>query len=284
MRILFFFAMLALLSCTPIATTNESSQGNADKSNTSKLDAPITPLKTLDGSAWRIVSINGIEASSFNSREPVILEFANGNAVGSSGCNSYGGLYLQIGDKLFFGRSIGTEMGCPGEQEATLYRLLSGPVDMRLNSDGRLHLSKGGDKAVLVRQEKCISCEQSAPPVLPLSGPAWQIVAINGATPIDYNIFKNAANYNVQFVNDSFQFRAGCNTTRGSYRREGNQLFTSMGVNTIMGCAPELHAQDRLITAIFAANPILVIGPNMDMLLASEAGMIELQGPPSQKK
>jgi heat shock protein HslJ len=212
------------------------------------------------------------------------LELAKGNAGGSSGCNSYGGLYLQIGAKLFFGRIMSTEMGCLGTQESTLYRLLSGPVDTNFDPDGKLHLSKDSDKAILVRSDKCISCGRPAMPIPAINGPEWQIVAINGATPVDFDVFKNASNYVVKFGDDSFQFRAGCNYVGGIFRRDGNQLFTTMGPSTLIGCSTELHAQDQLMGGIFAANPILVAGANMDMLLASEAGMIELQGPPSQRK
>jgi heat shock protein HslJ len=278
------FAMLVLLGCAPIATTDNNSKVAAVDGAAPKFGAPIAALKTLEESAWRIESINGIAASSFNSRAPVTFEFASGKAGGSSGCNSFGGLYLQIGAKLFFGRIMSTEMGCPGTQEATLYRLLSGPVDTNFDPVGKLHLSKDSDKAILIRSEKCVSCEQSATPMPQLDGPEWQIIAVNGATPVDYNALTNNDNYVVKFANDSFQFRAGCNTTRGTYRREGAQLFTTIGVGTLVGCSPELHTQDQLMVAIFAANPILVAGPNMDILLASEAGMIELQGPPSQKK
>jgi heat shock protein HslJ len=289
MRIIFAFAMLVLLGCTPIATADKNVpetavDSDAPKLDAPKLDAPILPLKSFEGSAWSIKSINGISTNNINLPAPATLEFANGNAVGSSGCNSYGGLYLQIGTKLFFGRSISTEVGCPGDQEKTLYRLLSGQVDSKFASDGKLYLTKGDDRAVLVRTEKCITCGEPAISAPVLSGPKWQIQAINGAIPFGLNVFKNTANYAVQFGDDSFQFRAGCNTTRASYRSEGNQLFTNIGVSTVIGCSPELRAQDRLITAIFAANPILVFGPNMDMLLASEAGMVELQGPPSQRK
>jgi heat shock protein HslJ len=161
MRYLFAFAMFAVLGCTPIATTDKNALEPAVDSAASKPDAAIVPLKTLEGSAWRVESINGIAAKSFNSREPVTVEFANGNAGGSSGCNSYGGLYLQIDDKLFLGRIITTEMGCPGTTEATLYRLLSGPVDTSFTSDGRLHLANGSDKAILARSESCVSCGRS---------------------------------------------------------------------------------------------------------------------------
>jgi heat shock protein HslJ len=284
MRYLFAFAMFAVLGCTPIATTDKNALEPAVDSAASKPDAAIVPLKTLEGSAWRVESINGIAAKSFNSREPVTVEFANGNAGGSSGCNSYGGLYLQIDDKLFLGRIITTEMGCPGTTEATLYRLLSGPVDTSFTSDGRLHLANGSDKAILARSESCVSCGRSGVLVTPPNGGDWQIVAINGAAPVGLNAFKNSENYIVHFADDGFQFSAGCNLTRGTHRREGNRLFTNIGPSTIMACSPELHEQDRLMSAIFAGNPVLVLGPNMDMLLASEAGMVELQGPPSRRK
>ncbi len=192
MRYLSAFAMFALLGCTPIATTDKNARDPVVHGAAPKMGAAIVPFKTLNGSAWRVESINGIAAKSFNSREPVTVEFASGNARGSSGCNSYGGLYLQIDDKLFFGRIISTEMGCPGTTEATLYRLLSGPVDTGFTSDGKLHLAKGSDKAILVRSEKCITCGEPAISVPTLSGPKWQIVAINGATPVGLNVFKNS--------------------------------------------------------------------------------------------
>lgn len=245
----------------------------------------------LDRTAWQIVSVNGVSTEAVledsRARRNARIEFASGNANGSSGCNFFGGLYAQIGRKLYFGRSISTAMGCGGaigRQEKALNSLLSGEANARLDRNGQLHLANGAQQAVLERDKNCISCGSAGQPEVRLVGPVWNIEAINGQQPFGRDVVKNEGDYFLRFSKDELQYRVGCNTFGSGYRIDANRLIALSGTGTEIGCTPELLEQDNLVGRILSENPVIVHGHNMDMLLASKAGMIELQGPPDQRK
>ncbi len=283
----FIAATLSLAACQKVAIISDSNKNiqveNPISSKTSDMQSNI-PL--LDQTAWEIVSVNGI-ATEGVAPNKARIEFAKGNAVGSSGCNSFGGLYAQIGSKLYFGRSISTEMGCGGAlgiQEKALYSLLTGITEAQVDKEGRILVTKGTQKVVLQRDKNCTSCASAVQPVVNLVGPAWKIQTINGKQPIGLNVFKNENDYMLKLTADVYQLRVGCNYVSGSYQKDGNRLVTQSGVSTLIGCPPGLAEQEQLVGLILSENPIIVHGFNMDMMLASKSGMLELQGPPDQRK
>ena len=280
-------AILSLSSCQKVAIISDTDQNTpAEKPTNSQVaDAPPV-IPQLDQTAWEIVSVNGI-ATEGVAPNKARIEFAKGNAVGSSGCNSFGGLYAQIGTKLYFGRSISTEMGCSGAlgtQEKALYSLLTGITEAQVDKEGRILVTSGTQKAMLKRDKNCTSCASAGQPVVNLVGPVWKIQTINGKQPIGLNIFKNENDYVLKFTADVYQLRVGCNYVSGSYQKDGNRLVTQSGVSTIIGCPPGLAEQEQLVGRILSEKPVIVHGFNMDMMLASKAGMLELQGPPDQRK
>ena len=285
-------ALLLSSACQPPVDMSDDNQKAEPSVSTGVIPkAPNLAVFKIDKTAWHVISVNDRATQATKDDDGVLLkpkiEFASGNASGFSGCNSFGGLYSQIDGKLYFGRSISTEQGCSdalGMQENALYALLAGEVDARVDAQGHLFLKRGTQKAVLERAKDCVSCKSAWQPKVNLVGPVWNIEAINGQNPTGRDVFKNENNYMLKFTANSFQFRVGCNTISGSYRLEVNRLITSSGVATEIGCSPELLAQDQLVSRILSENPSVVHGHNMDMMLTSKAGMIELQGPPDQRK
>lgn len=59
----------------------------------------------------------------------------------------------------------------------------------------------------------------------------------------------------VGFGEDSITFSAGCNTHRGDYRLEGVELQVSDVGSTLLGCEPDLTAQDNWIRSFFLESP-----------------------------
>ncbi len=280
-------AILSLSSCQKVAIISDTDQNTPAEKPTNSQVADARPvIPQLDQTAWEIVSVNGI-ATEGVAPNKARIEFAKGNAVGSSGCNSFGGLYAQIGTKLYFGRSISTEMGCSGAvgtQEKALYSLLTGTTEAQVDKEGRILVTSGTQKAVLQRDKNCTSCASAGQPMVNLVGPVWKIQTINGKQPIGLNVFKNENDYVLKLTADVYQLRVGCNTISGSYQKDENRLVTQSGVSTIIGCPPGLAEQEQLVGRILSENPVIVHGFNMDMMLASKAGMLELQGPPDQRK
>jgi len=102
-------------------------------------------IETVDGHAIR----GGRQAS---------VSFADGRISGNGGCNGFGGSYRFARGTLTAGPLISTKMACLGPvmlEEQAIFQLLGQPLGVRSNRDGKLVLSAGGARTmVLVRAER----------------------------------------------------------------------------------------------------------------------------------
>ncbi len=78
---------------------------------------------SLDGTSWVLTAFN--KNRPLDGREPTI-SFEDGQASGTTGCNSYGGGYQLKGDQLSFDAMFMTEMFCEdvADQESVYLELL----------------------------------------------------------------------------------------------------------------------------------------------------------------
>ena len=109
-------------------------------------------VAALDGSAWRIVSVDGMPAAT---ARPTSIRFSNGRVEGNAGCNGFGGAYRQAGVRLETTRIISTKMACVGPGmaiEGKVFTILSGPSQLAYNRDGTLTISGGGSRMTLARK------------------------------------------------------------------------------------------------------------------------------------
>ncbi len=100
----------------------------------------------LAGTSWRLIAIDD---SPVTPGRPITASFADGQVSGSSGCNSYGGVYTVRGDRLTTSDLSTTLMACPEpgvmDQEAAYVSILSSAQTFTL-SDGQLLITgAGGD-------------------------------------------------------------------------------------------------------------------------------------------
>jgi heat shock protein HslJ len=113
----------------------------------------LTPEPTsaadLAGTSWAVVSIGG--APVVEGSGPHLTFGADGNASGSTGCNSMSGSYTTDGAALTLGPMATTRMACEENlmaQEAAVLQALTGVSGWEIDSDGLLHLT-GGTELVL---------------------------------------------------------------------------------------------------------------------------------------
>jgi heat shock protein HslJ len=110
------------------------------------------PADPLDGSAWRVVSLDGSDFS-FAVPEGAYLAYADGRVAVSTGCNS-GSAEVEITeDTITFGPMALTRMACVGDVmafETALVQLFGGPLEYTLESD-ELTLSNGESTLTLQR-------------------------------------------------------------------------------------------------------------------------------------
>ena len=106
----------------------------------------------LDGSEWSLVKLQGANLLPGTN---ITVSFAEGNAGGFAGCNSYGGPYEAAGDgALSVSMLSATLMACLEpegvmEQESAYLAALQEAAAYRVTG-GRLEIEDGGGKVLLV--------------------------------------------------------------------------------------------------------------------------------------
>jgi uncharacterized membrane protein len=109
-------------------------------------------VAALEGSAWRIVSVDGMRA---DTARPTSIHFSNGRVEGNAGCNSFGGTYRQAGIRLETTRIISTKMACVGPGmaiEGKVFSILTGSSQLIYNRDATLTITSGGSRMTLARK------------------------------------------------------------------------------------------------------------------------------------
>ncbi len=134
--------VLAGLTILVVAACDSTGSGsNATPEPTSAAD--------LAGTSWTLVSVGGtpvVEGSG-----PHLTFGADGNASGSTGCNSMSGNYATDGAALTFGPLMTTRMACEADlmvQETAVLEALEAVSGWEIDADGLLHLT-GGTELVL---------------------------------------------------------------------------------------------------------------------------------------
>jgi heat shock protein HslJ len=184
------------------------------------------PMEDMEGSEWILSSING--------QAPVqgtfiTLQFKDGIAGGTSGCNSYGGQYSIEGNRLTISEIASTLMACVEpegvmEQEQAYLQALTeltgtpgAPV--RISGD-QLELSNSAGQPVMSYTRK----QQFDMDPAELVGTAWQLENVDGQKPAwEMTLVMVSA--------DRFSGFAGCRHMVGTYSAEGDNIrFTSMAM------------------------------------------------------
>ena len=79
----------------------------------------------------------------------------------------------------------------------------------------------------------------------------------------------------LRFEAGELSVRAGCNNMGGAYSIDGERLVLDEVFQTMMGCAPELHAQDDFVIDVLTARPTLTVGADT-LTVATATVTIEL--------
>jgi heat shock protein HslJ len=112
---------------------------------------PTPAVLELEGTSWVLETLNGAALVPVSE---ITLQFEEGNASGSAGCNSYGGAYTTSDGQLSIPEIIRTEMACLEpegvmEQEDAYLAVLQSAATYR-SVDDRLQIENDAGEAVLV--------------------------------------------------------------------------------------------------------------------------------------
>ena len=119
-------------------------------------DPIVAPARVpvIDGK-WLIETVAG---HAIRGGRQAVISFADGRISGNSGCNGFGGSYRFARGTLTAGPLISTKMACAGPvmlEEQAIFQLLGRPLSVSSNRNGKLVLSAGGARTmVLVRAER----------------------------------------------------------------------------------------------------------------------------------
>jgi len=253
------YTLVKIVSKTP-APTEAANNGATESGN-------------LEGVTWQAVSLRNAEGKMIDilADAPISLEFADGKAVGSAGCNRYFTAYEADGNTLAIDDKIGsTMMACPQPvmaQEQAYLKLLPQAVTFEI-SDGSLTLSDADGKTLLTFAAPAIATAPVAE--AKLVGPVWQWQGVQMANDTETAV-ADPASYTIQFSEDgSVAVKADCKQTAGNFTDENGSLRIELGPTTLTICSDNSLSDEFLKelsfagTYVFDDNGNLVINMQMD--------------------
>jgi heat shock protein HslJ len=276
--------ILGLAACAPSDETATNDRRARAAESVDSADAD------LDGTAWSLVTLDDRPAVSIGSdvdpRPAPGIEFVNGHGGGFSGCNAYGGPYIQARTTVRFGFVVANQMGCGGEvgeQEEALFDLLHGGVRVVRRGDA-LTLSGNGHIAEFAPGSECISCGTIDPVDRDLSGTYWRIRSVDQESTPAFWSDDSAASY-VRFGPGTLAMTLGCKVYRGQYEQSPRALAIGGLASTEKSCADEADSLESRVAAILAADPRITFSHNHDAVVGGEAGafVMELWPLPQEK-
>ena len=198
---------------------------------------PAGPSVSLKNTSWVVTEIQG--TPTITDLRPSMEFGAAGEVGGNGSCNPYSGTYTLNGTQLGFADLSMTAMACleggAMEQETAFHSALSTVVTARFTGDTVELLDGDGEVALLL-----------APvPPLELAGTSWVLAGL-----IDGNVTSAPVEgdpVSLSFESDQLSGKA-CNTVRGEYTLEGDQIKVGPLMSTKMAClSEELSAQENLV-------------------------------------
>jgi heat shock protein HslJ/uncharacterized membrane protein len=112
----------------------------------------IVPPAGLDGTNWRIVSIDG---SAINAERGGEMRFEGNRISASAGCNRLTGSFTSDGTRLTASQIAATRMACPTEimgLEMRLSQMLRQSLAIRFTPDGRMMLTGDGGATIVLER------------------------------------------------------------------------------------------------------------------------------------
>lgn len=201
----------ALPACIPMNTTNP----------------PASTPPSLNDTAWTLASLPGTVLPP--TPRPT-LQFEDGRAAGSDGCNRYGTGFKAADGKLELApQRMSTQMACPpAEQQLALAfnRVLDEVRGYRIEAGSLLLLNAGGTTLAAL----------AAQPTT-LAGTSWSVTGVNNGKQAVVGVL-TGTELTLQIMSDgTLQGSGGCNRFNGSYTQQGKSLRIGPLASTRMACA-----------------------------------------------
>lgn len=196
----------------------------------------------------------------------ISLAFKDGNLNANGGCNSMGGTFTIVGDRLSATQMFMTEMACDEprmQQDEWLARLLGGAT-ISLAGD-TLTLADGTVRLTLVDREV-------ATPDQPIEGTRWVVDGIVSGDAV--SSVPAGMTASLRIASGRVDVEAGCNTGGGTVEVTSDTLtFGPLGL-TKKGCEPGAMTMERAVIGILTGTVGYTIEADVLTLDAGNAGLL----------
>jgi heat shock protein HslJ len=249
-------AVLLLASAQPLAAT----------------DLISSPLAAA---TWQVVTIDGqpVEPPHSDDNRARLPAFTFGHRTygGNAGCNSLGGYYAQIDERLYTMPGPQTAMGCSGaraaQEDAANAIFNASPTVTR---DGETAVLEGGGHRMELRW---LALAENADDPGAWQGPSvvgqsYVIHAVNGARTEGTKLWSDQAP-ELSFSQSEVTMNLDCPGSASGTFNIGTEHVHVSGLGPV--CAAP-GTRDAALAAILGAHPRTVSGPNGELLLASRTG------------
>jgi heat shock protein HslJ len=234
-------------------------------------EQPVSSKDTLAGTSWLLTTLNGQPAL----KDTIVtLNFMDGKAAGSDGCNSYTGSYTADGASIKFGQMASTMMACPDPimKQAAAYQQALGQAATYKADAAQLTLYDANGK------ELAAFNAQSSD----LAGTSWIVTGYNNGKQAVVSVMASTeltANFG---ADGKLSGNSGCNTYTSSYQLEGNKITIGPAATTRMACEPAVMEQEtQYLAALQSAATYRIDGSKMEMRTADGALAATFQKAPS---
>jgi heat shock protein HslJ len=238
----------ALQACAPMNTPNP----------------PANPPSSLNDTAWTLASLPGMALPP--GPRPT-LQFEDGRAAGSDGCNRYGTGFKAADGKLELAPPrMSTQMACPPPEEQlalAFNRVLDGVRGYRIEAGSLLLLNAAGATLATL----------AAQPTT-LAGTAWSVTGVNNGKQAVVGII-TGTELTLQFLADgTLQGSGGCNRFNGGFTQEGKSLRIGRLASTRMACAEpagRMAQEAQFLAALESAAKVRREGDKLELRTATDA-------------
>jgi heat shock protein HslJ len=256
-RLALLMPLAILLSCG--ASSEEERESSEPSLNAAKAAEP-----TLYG-RWKIVAINGSAPLSFGGEagHPT-LEFSPSRYGGSTGCNSFGGTGLLVGNRWFGEPPMATQQGCGAlaAQERNIMTIAAGGPSISFRNEGEVELSsEAGSLRVRRESEEAVTPE---PTLMLLAGTDWVVRTIDGHAPDPGRASERRM---LRFNAEQWTLNGACGLLSGTWRQQGPSVRFEVEAPVPRRCAAEAAATDQRLRTAISALRQYVVGPNRELVM-----------------
>jgi len=216
------------------------------------LPAPPATMAAIEGKAWRLQSLGGLEPAKLAAvKSGVTLRFASGAAQVSAGCNQVRATYTLVDGILAVSKMAGTMTACPEPAmsvENAVRKALAKPTRATL-ANGRLTL------APMDEDDETAAMMVFAPEMAPQIEGAWNVNGVSDGRKALMGTLRGTT-LTLSFAGGTVSGSAGCNTFRGTYKVQGDRVAIDRLSTTRKACSGQgvMKQESNFVAALERAE------------------------------